>query len=170
MFFGDEVRAWPAKRDWERDLASALSTSSTAQLIQTEPMCVGCCLQENGFCLSYVFKVHDLQARGFVRWYGVLFLAPQASLLASTDFLVGFVLPLRHLLVVPNAHAGHSQPQSTCLCHRSVKGVVHDLQEQSAIIFEKEKEEKEKQAQVRCVPNPSSATEKASHVSHARLT
>jgi hypothetical protein len=51
--------------------------------------------QENGFCLSYVFKVHDLQARGFVRWYGVLFLAPQASLLASTDFLVGFVpLPI----------------------------------------------------------------------------
>lgn len=49
--------------------------------------------QENGFCLSYVFKVHDLQARGFVRWYGVLFLAPQASLLASTDFLVGFVPP-----------------------------------------------------------------------------
>lgn len=71
--------------------------------------------EENGFCLSYVFKVHDLQARGFVRWYGVLFLAPQASLLASTDFLVG-----------------------------SVKGVVHDLQEQSAVIFDREREEKER--------------------------
>lgn len=98
--------------------------------------------EENGFCLSYVFKVHDLLARGFVRWYGVLFLAPHASLLASMDFVVG-----------------------------SIEGIAKDLESQSASIFAKEKEERDRQAQARSSePRASLPANQALHTLRSRLS
>ncbi len=56
--------------------------------------------QENGYTLSYIFKVHDLQARGFVRWYGVLFIHPHISLVTSSDHLIPYeILVLFNLSV-----------------------------------------------------------------------
>lgn len=81
--------------------------------------------QENGFCLSYVFKVHDLLARGFVRWYGVLFLAPHASLLASMDFVVGYVV--RAMRPPFSFHKG-LLPYSSPLTRKTVTGASRALQ------------------------------------------
>ncbi|KAL6045358.1 Exportin-5, variant 3 [Balamuthia mandrillaris] len=45
-----------------------------------------CCFGDeiNGYALSYVFKLHDLQARGFVRWYSLLFIHPSMHAIAAS--------------------------------------------------------------------------------------
>jgi len=45
--------------------------------------------EQNGYSLSYIFKLKDIQARGFQRWYSISFLNSDKSfIIASWGFLV----------------------------------------------------------------------------------
>ena len=45
---------------------------------------------KNGYVLSYMFKIKDIQARGCNRWYSFIFLMTDRNyLVASSPFLIG---------------------------------------------------------------------------------